>query len=232
MPTNDKFQQFLTNLFASSNARGNRYEVQIIPPPSLYSVIPNMDYLLRLLTFTTETVEIPSQTVGTSESKINGLPVIPVASQFSFGNNLNITLNLSEDYRERNFLLLWQDLVYSGPGRSSNQGFNYYDDYIGQILVKPLKYYSGKNSESEQLDSNPAMSVIFRNCFPVAIQELSFNWGASNDKLTQGVTFSFFSAETQINDPRSQNKAYDLNNLFPLRPESNIPLLSRIGNIT
>ena len=230
MVTNDKFQQFLTNIYAHGNARANRYLVEIVPPAKLYGSIPNPDYFLRLLSFTTETVEIPSLTVATAESKINGLPVIPIPNQYSYSNILNMSMNLSEDYRERNFLLLWQDLVYSGSGRSVNQGFGYYDDYVGQILVKPLKYYSGRSSPQE-LDANPAMTIRFRNCFPSAIQELSYNWGTS-DKLTQGVTFSFHSVETDIEGVASQNRALELENLFPFRPESAIPLLSRIGNLT
>lgn len=225
MPS-DKFQQFLANIYAHGNARANKFLVEITPPPKLGVPLES----LRQLSFTTETVNIPSQTIATSELKINGLPIIPIPSQFSFGNSLDITFNLSEDYRERNIFTLWQNLVYSVGGK----GFNYYNDYVGQIVVKPLKYYSGKGEPGN--DDTPALSFIFRNCFPTALQELSYNWGTA-DKLAQGVTFSFFSMETQVRTGAN----YDLQSIFPdlfgsdggfpIPPsgDSLIPLLARFG---
>lgn len=227
----DKFQQFLTSIYGYGNARSNRYLVEITPPPKLR--IPGD--IIRQLSFTTESVEIPSQTVSTAEAKINGLPIMPMPNQFSFGNTINISFNLSEDYRERSFLTLWQNLVYS----VSQKGFNYYNDYIGQIIVKPLKYYNtSKTNGKNGSDSNEAMTLKFKNCFPVAIQELGFNWGPG-DKLVQGATFSFFTLEIE-----SPNKAgtpvYDLRDLFgsdggigiPPSGLSSIPPLARFGTIT
>ena len=38
---------------------------------------------------------------------------------------------------------------------------------------------------------------VFRNCFPVTIQDLQYGWGSNNENLKQGVTMSFFSQEVR-----------------------------------
>jgi hypothetical protein len=204
----DKFNNFLSNTYAANIARANRFEVEITPPAKL-----GIDYtLLRHLTFVTESVQIPSQTVATTESKVNGLPVIPMPYQFSYGNQLNMTFNLSQDYRERNLLLLWQNLVYKPLG-GLRQGFGYYNDYVGTIIVKALDY-----------SNEVVQHFIFRNCFPSAVLDMSYNWGNS-EKMNQEVTFTFFSMETSVSTPTSgidnmkmingaMQELYNLNRLF------------------
>lgn len=177
----NKLNQFYSNVFATGIVRPNRFEVFIFPPiGGGYSSL-NSPSLLRHLSLVCESVEIPAQTISTMESRINGFPVIPLPYHLSYSNQLNLSFKLSEDYRERNMLLLWQDMIYS-PGK----GFSYYNEYVGSVIVRPM---SPSNEVKQEF--------IFRNCFPVTIQELGFNWGSSNESLKQGVTFSFFSMETR-----------------------------------
>ena len=191
-----KLDQFYSDVFKTGIARSNRYEVILIPPAGNYSSLSSSG-LLRHMTLVTESIEIPSQTISTAESKINGLPVVPVPNGFSYTNILNMSFRLSADYRERNMLLLWQDMVYK-PGK----GFSYYNDYVGTIVVKPLD--DAERSYQE---------FIFRNCYPVAIQELQYGWGSNNDYLKQGVTFSFYSAETQTSSTRSSDSGNAQNSI-------------------
>lgn len=189
--------QFYSDVYQSGLAKPNRYEVYVTPPSASGFGSLNSLELLRHMSFVCESIDVPSQTVATAESKINGLPVIPVANGFSYNNQITMTFKLSEDYRERNMLLLWQDLVYR-PGI----GFSYYNEYVGSIVVRPM------NSANQVIQE-----FIFRNCFPVAIQDLHFNWASNNENLKQGVTFAFFSVETQINGVRSSNSG-DARNLL------------------
>jgi hypothetical protein len=179
MPT--KLDQFYSSAWTTGIARPNRFEV-IINFPSLGGITElNSQTLSRHLSFVCEQVEIPSQTIATAESRINGLPVIPIPYSFSYTNQLNLSFKLSENFIERKMLLLWQSLIYN-PG----SGFNYYNNYIGTILVRPMNAANVVKQE-----------FLFRNCFPITIQDLQLNWGSNNESLKQGATFSFFSAEVR-----------------------------------
>jgi len=209
-----KLDQFYSNVFQTGIARANRFEVFITPPTGAGYSSLNSSALLRHMSFVCESVEIPSQTLATAESKINGLPVIPVPYSFSYSNQINLTFKLSEDYRERNMLLLWQDLVYK-PGR----GFSYYNEYVGTIVVRPM-------NTSEKINQE----FIFRNCFPTAVQELRYDWGSMNENLKQGVTFSFYSMETQTTTVRSTNSANPNNNISPSNTSNLTNLFSGFPN--
>ena len=182
-----KLDQFLANAWETGIARANRFEVFITPPSGKGFGSLNSSELLRHLSLTCEAVEIPGQSIATAELKINGLTAIPIPYSFSYGNQLNLTFKLSEDYRERNAMLVWQDLVF-GNGR----GFSYYNEYVGTITVRAL------NTANEAIQE-----FIFRNCFPITIQDLSYNWGSSNETLKQSVTFSFYTMETETSSIRS-----------------------------
>jgi hypothetical protein len=182
-----KLDQFLANAWETGIARANRFEVFITPPSSKGFSSLNSNELLRHLSLTCEAVEIPGQSITTAELKINGLTVIPVPYSFSYTNQINLTFKLSEDYRERNAMLAWQDLVF-GNGR----GFGYYNEYVGTITVRPL------NTANEAIQE-----FIFRNCYPITIQDLGYNWASSNEALKQTVTFSFYTMETQTGSIRS-----------------------------
>ena len=198
--------QFYSNVYQTGLVRPNRFEVQITPPTrGGYSSL-NSSALLRHMTFVCEAVEIPSQNISTVESKINGLPVIPVPNFFSYTNTLNLTFKLSQDYRERNMLLLWQDLVYK-PGR----GFSYYNDYIGSIIVKPM-----------DVQNKTYQEFIFRNCFPVTVQDLQYSWASNNEYMKQNVTFSFFSVEVQTTTVRSSTSGEPQNNIQQLNNPSSL----------
>ena len=182
-----KIDQFLANAFETGIARANRFEVFITPPSGKGFSSLNSSDLLRHLSLTCESVDIPGQTIATAELKINGLTVIPIPYSFSYTNQLTLTFKLSEDYRERNAMLAWQDLVF-GNGR----GFSYYNEYVGTIIVRPL-----------DLKNNPIQEFIFRNCFPITVQDLSYNWGSVNENLKQSVTFSFYTMETETSSNRT-----------------------------
>ena len=182
-----KLDQFYSSAWTTGIARPNRFEVTIIPPVGRSArgdITPtelNSSSLSRHLSFVCEGVEIPSQTIATADVKINGMPTIPIPYSFSYSNQLNLVFKLSENYIERNAMLLWQNMVYS-PGR----GFKYYNDYVGTILVRPMNTANVAKQE-----------FVFRNCFPITIQDLQLSWSSNNENLKQGVTFSFFSVEVR-----------------------------------
>lgn len=183
--------QFLANLGVTGFAKPNRFEVFIIPPSKNYTELSSQG-LLRHMTLVCEAVEIPSQTISTAELRLNGLPIIPIPYEFSYTNTLNLTFKLSEDYRERNMLLAWQDNVYR-PGK----GFSFYNDYTGTIIVRSL------NSAN-----TPIQEIIFRNCFPTSVNDIQYNWASNNEYLRQMASFSFFTMETQSLSIRRSYSAY------------------------
>lgn len=180
-----KIDQHLSNLYQSGIARLNRFEVEIFPPaiPGLYT-----QPIIQSLKLACQSANIASQTIATFESQINGNPVFQLPYQFSFGNTLDLTFKLSTDFRERNIFLIWQNLIYS-PG----QGFSYYNEYLGTIVLYSL-----------DLNLKQRQKVTFRNAFPVTIQDINFDWGADG-YATQGISFSFYAAETEILDPERES---------------------------
>lgn len=209
----NKFNQFLSNTYAAGIARANRFEVEITFPPAL-----QLSSLARHMSFVAQAVTIPAQTLATTEVKLNGLIAIPMPYSFSYGNQLNMTFALSADYRERNAMLIWQNLIYSISG--DKQGFGYYDEYAnGTIIVKALNYAN-----------DTVQRFIFRNCYPSAILETSYGWDNS-DRLNQEVTFTFFSVETAISSGAENSPLGDVIPKMPIKFDGSQTVYPLTGGI-
>lgn len=192
----NKIDLFYSDLFRSGLARPNRFEVIITPPVSSDSLLHSQG-LLRHLTISCESVELPSNVISTIDYKVNGLMPQSLPYSFSYGGTLDITFRLSEDYKERNFLLAWQNLIYTPV-----VGFKYYNEYQGTIVVRPLTYHQSQGEESNQ-------EFVLYNCFPTTVQNLSYDQGMGNSYLKQTASFSFYYIETRKISVATSNKNID-----------------------
>jgi hypothetical protein len=99
--------------------------------------------------------------------------------------SVSATFLCSPNYAEKEFFEKWQDAAFgrARTSASTNQNswsVNYYDTYVGTIIVNQLD------------DANEVKKTYqFREAFPISIETLTLDWN-SDTILGLGVEFAYF----------------------------------------
>ena len=134
----------------------------------------------RSMTFRIDTVTFPQRSVTRIDYKDYG----PAYNIGGFPNYVNVDFSviLSPDLREREFFMQWQDRIV-GNHRTNGANFDigYYNDYI---LKQGFSIY--------QLNPNGQRTyrIDLIDCYPEQIQSIQGNW-ASTDVQKQNITMGF-----------------------------------------
>jgi hypothetical protein len=134
----------------------------------------------RSMSFRIDSVTFPQRSLGRIDYKDYGAPY----NIGSLANYVNIDFSviLSPDLREREFFMQWQDRV-TGNHRTGGSNFDigYYDQYV---LKQGFTIY--------QLNPNGQRTYAIRlvDCYPEQIASLSGNWSAT-DVQKQNVTMAY-----------------------------------------
>jgi hypothetical protein len=94
----------------------------------------------------------------------------------TYSGEINMSVIVSEDLRERFFFETWMDLVYS----RGNYKFNYYDQYITDMTVNVL-------NKSDAVTNQ----FIIREVYPKAIGDIQLGYDKDNEIIRQDITMSF-----------------------------------------
>lgn len=154
------------------------FEVQITPP----SEIINNDYL-KSMTLRARAVSFPGRTIETREYKVYG-PTQKIAMDSSF-EDVSMSIILSEDMREKNYLEQWQDIAVGryresdGKAIYEDMDLSFYNKYIGQILITTFNEL-GK----------PVRKLKCLEAYPVNVGTVSYSW-EENSVAMLDVTFTY-----------------------------------------
>jgi hypothetical protein len=156
----------------SGVAYSNRYELMFGIP----SVFPSGNPAeLKNLTVRCDAVTVPGRGFSTTPYRFYGparnMPYEPI-----YSGEINISVILSADLRERKFFEDWMNFVCS----RDNFKFGYYDDYITDLEITVF----GK-------DEAPTHKFFVEEVYPKIIGDLSFANDRENEYLTQEITFGF-----------------------------------------
>jgi len=180
----------LIGLIRDSNgiSKPSRYEVILLPPaggrattgtsanPFASIMQQNTgDGTAREVSLKVESISMPGRNIDTApDTNIYG-PTREIAQGFSFAD-IDATIQLSSDLRERKFIETWQRLSFNPVTWS----MGYYDDYTGTIQIVQLDEQDNRRYGCELVE-----------CFPKNIAAQTYDYSNVNAQQKISVTFSY-----------------------------------------
>jgi hypothetical protein len=144
--------EFNSRIAKSGIGRTNYFEGIVLGGPGLLSKYGTADIPYRI-----ESLNLPGRNILTFEQRYHGLPrSLPFSASYQ---PCTMTIILSQDYRERELFMRWQDyaLGFYRQGYDSRiyPGMfdtRYYDDAIGKIQIKVYSNPSPTNASNYSRD--------------------------------------------------------------------------------
>lgn len=161
---------FLSSIARSQDfLRPNQFEVVIIPPKDL-----NIDDLsLERICLNCNKIPVPGKNLETFEYKPAGRQKRRIAHSISY-EDITLSFYLSKDLIEKRFFEEWLSLTHD----KSEYNVNYYENYIGQLLIRP------KNSLGKFYQLNEA--------YPTSVQAIDLDYNQMDTISELIVTFTYY----------------------------------------
>ena len=143
-----------------SLALANRFSVQVIPPTTMYSEVPN-----GTIDFLCHTAEFPGMTLATTEDRLYGIEIAkPYATTFEA---VTLTFYVTNDFSTK---ILFEDWMrWIQPPKSKNM--RYYDEFTGEITI----YHYEEHCEVPAPGMHTYRTFL-TEAWPITIQEHELNW--------------------------------------------------------
>lgn len=169
--------EFSSSISSTGVANASNFKVIITPPSTLQ---------IDELSMRCESVDFPGRNVEFVETGYTGSNF--KVAMGSSTPEINISIILSADFREKVDLLKWQDKII-GPyrnGQVAGNMFNisYYDDYKGKVTILQYK------DDTEEV----AYSCDLIDAYPASIGNVTGNWqdGGVIHKLPVTFIYRYF----------------------------------------
>lgn len=170
IPSN--INEMVTVIAESGLAYSNRYEVDIAFPKRHPS--RNMQ-AMRSMLVRCDSVAIPGRSLTTTAYRFYGparnMPYEPI-----YSGEMNISIILSADLRERTFFEDWLNTIVN----PTNYKFSYYDDYVSNMTITPLT----------KSDTTHTQFVV-EEVYPKSIGDIQMGYDKDNDFLKMDITLSY-----------------------------------------
>ena len=164
---------FIANISSQGIAKASTYEVIVTRPGG------NGD--MQMFKYRADGIDWPGRNITTTDSNYTGVPY-KIGTAVTY-NDINMSVILSEDFREKIYIEEWQDMIV-GKHRKEESGnmFNlsFYDDYIGTVEI--LQY-----NEIDEL----VYSVKLIDAYPTTLGSMTSSWASSAEILKLPVSFTF-----------------------------------------
>ena len=162
---------------AGGFAKGNRYNVTIIPPdflPRNISVPDKLQYLC-------ESVSLPTKGIASNAQKIYGPPrEIPYGETFT---EAALSFILDDAFNVKRFFDQWQKHIINPENGNVN---HYWNDIIGTINIVRLE-----NDATDFSGGSDKYNVELREAYPSAVGEIALGHSQGTDILKLSVTFKY-----------------------------------------
>lgn len=170
LPSN--INELVSNITRSGLAYSNRYEIDIGFPLRH----PSRDeQSRRSMLVRCDSVVIPGRSLSTTPYRFYGparnMPYEPI-----YSGEMNISIILSSDMRERNFFEAWLNAIVNPV----NFKFAFYDDYISGMAITVL-----------DKSDTPAARFIVEEVYPKSIGDIQMGYDRENDFLKMEATLCF-----------------------------------------
>lgn len=166
--------KFVAQLGKRSIARATHYEFEVLSIPALLRSTDGVADFQRDLRFLCVGVDMPGTQLLTQEHRIYDMP-----EKFAYQkahDEIQLTIRVDKDYLSRSFFESWADSVYN-----SNTGNVYYKEtYIGEVRLSTMRE-----------DGTCPYCIIFSECFPTQIGNISYSWESTGQVATFTVAMAF-----------------------------------------
>ena len=164
---------------AGGFAKGNRYNVTIIPPAFLAST--TIHTVPTKLQYLCEAVSLPTKGIASNAQKVYGPPrEIPYGETFT---EAALSFILDDAFTVKRFFDRWQAHIIN---TESGNVANYWNDIIGTINITRLS-----NDATSFTDASDDYKVELREAYPSAVGEVALGHSQGTDILKLSVTFKY-----------------------------------------
>ena len=164
-----KIQSFQST-FNKGIARPNLFSVEFPRTPG--GIAYNNDEMeLRV-----QSVTMPGKNITTTPNDNAYGPSYEMANGISYAEEIAVTYILDQDHRAREFWNTWQDVVVN----PSTYDLNYYDDYIGTMVIYQL-------DQNDQI----ASAIQINEVFPKSVSPVEYSMESGSSILTVTVNIAF-----------------------------------------
>jgi hypothetical protein len=158
-------------------SRTNNFRVEFTLPQGLSQYQGN----LELLSMACSASALPGTSADTIRAA-NGPVIKPEMVSGSFQQHIDLMFYLSKDFKERLFFQDWKDLSVN----DYTQQIGYYDDYVGEINMFPMK----RGSDGD-IEGNKLLQCQLTKAFPKHIGSVQYSYDQENQIAMLPVTMSF-----------------------------------------
>ena len=162
---------------AGGFAKGNRYNVTIIPPAFMSS---NIDTLSKFQ-YLCEAVSLPTKGIASNPQKIYGPPrEIPYGETFT---EAALSFILDDAFTLKRYFDTWQENIINPE---NGNVANYFNDITGSIQITRLP-----NDSTNFLGGSDKYKVELRDAYPSAVGEIALGHTQGTEILRLSVTFKY-----------------------------------------
>ena len=158
-------------------AKGNRYNVTIIPPAFMSSasdVVSKFQYLC-------EAISLPTKGLASNPQDIYGPPrEIPYRETFT---EAALSFILDDAFTLKRYFDTWQSNIINPE---TGNVANYWNDFTGSILISRLP-----NAAIDMAGGTDKYKVELREVYPSAVGEIALGHTQGNEILRLSVTFKY-----------------------------------------
>ena len=161
---------------AGGFAKGNRYNVTIIPPSDLLG-----DPAVSQAQFLCEAVSLPTKGIASNAQDIYGPPrEIPYRETFT---EAALSFILDDAFTLKRFFDKWQTKIINPE---TGNVANYWNDFTGSILISRLP-----NAATNMAGGSDKYKIELREAYPSAVGEIALGHTQGNEILRLSVTFKY-----------------------------------------
>ena len=162
---------------AGGFAKGNRYQVTIVPP----AVISSGSAVLSKLTYLCEAVSLPTKGIASTAQKIYGPPrEMPYGETFT---EAALSFILDDRFLVKRFFDKWQEHIINPE---TGNVANYWTNIVGAIKISRLS-----NDATSFTDTSKSYNVELREAYPSAVGEIALGHSQGSEILKLSVTFKY-----------------------------------------
>jgi hypothetical protein len=177
--------QFRTNGLKEGGARPSLFDVEIIFPSSISSLVDNDT--IRNMRFLCRATQIPGFNVSPIEVPYFGRK-IKVAGDRTF-SDWSVTVMNDENFKVRAAFEAWSNHLNSVRTNVTTGKPKDIEGYKATAIVR--QYSKRGKSPASASDSVPLRSYQFVGIFPTTIDAIALDWDSTNQIETFDVTFSY-----------------------------------------
>ena len=161
---------------AGGFAKGNRYNVTIIPPQFMSSdsaILSKFPYLC-------EAISLPTKGIASNAQKIYGPPrEIPYGETFT---EAALSFILDDKFTVKRFFDKWQENIIN----VETGNVNYWNNFVATINITRLS-----NDASDFETANDKYKIELREAYPSAVGEIALGHTQGGEILRLSVTFKY-----------------------------------------